>query len=767
MLEPVKTYPDLILGLVFDVFHEGGMLTGFVGDPREPDKRWVVELTLDGWPVDVTFANLHDARTPDALGALDYGFAFDLRKFDFARAKGIEVKLANTDVLLSRLELPLTEVVERSASVGQVVWDGDVRFSGWFNADTLEDQIVRGLIDQDVVVEVHASGYRMIEHGAVQRARPVFEFHIPRRFADGKVRRLEVVDGQGRAFEGSPISFLAFEDGLLDYIDQTNEISSERIRGSVFDRMFPCSMPFDGIEEWVRLNPLPRCEADGPVALALIGDDDPVPTLESLAEGDLEIITGVIPSATRDGAFDPMDLLGFLIESAADCSQIVFALNGTTFEPNAIRCLAKTQRDTGQLVYGDVLVVENGRRYPAAFPDFDYERLLEQGYPIWLFAANADAVRAAVERGDSSLAALFLSILGSDLRQSTPAHQTGFCATLPNVDCAAASAKIAAAGLDHLQRRDVFASVIPLPVGNGSAAREWPRVHVLRRFTAETITIVVPSQDNHYQLTSCLDNLRAMSSRHPYELVLADMHSTEPAAVRLLDRLRADGSRVLHLTEFRNVARALNAGARAASTRFLLFLDPGVQLDDPHILDELISRCADPAVAAAGPIFVGADGAIEEGGLILDFQVGSVPVMRGHAPESNSYLGLLEVAHTRSALSAKCLLVRRDDHMEIGGFDERRFPNVFYHLDYGLRLRTAGKVQIVSPHARATWAAGKQLPSNPAAIETELAKLRAVWGEALASDPTYSMILATGPYPYTALLPKGRTARFHLDEKIR
>ena len=63
-------------------------------------------------------------------------------------------------------------------------------------------------------------------------------------------------------------------------------------------------------------------------------------------------------------------------------------------------------------MYGDLdFLADDGRLWPLAFPAFDYERMLEQGYCAHLFAVRRDALIAAIEARPDNLYRLFNSLL--------------------------------------------------------------------------------------------------------------------------------------------------------------------------------------------------------------------------------------------------------------------------------------------------------------------------------------------------------------------
>jgi hypothetical protein len=71
-------------------------VAGHVFDPAHPDRRYVVELLLDGYPSAVARADLYDhdlARESDGDGC--HGFVFTIPPLALNMAHRIEIRLAN------------------------------------------------------------------------------------------------------------------------------------------------------------------------------------------------------------------------------------------------------------------------------------------------------------------------------------------------------------------------------------------------------------------------------------------------------------------------------------------------------------------------------------------------------------------------------------------------------------------------------------------------------------------------------------------------
>jgi len=196
-----------------------------------------------------------------------------------------------------------------------------------------------------------------------------------------------------------------------------------------------------------------------------------------------------------------------------------------------------------------------------------------------------------------------------------------------------------------------------------------------------------------------LRGLRASTYRD-IDVTLVDNGSTDPRTRRLLARLRR-GRRV-RVIEDRgpfNFARLCNAGAARAGGDFFLFLNNDTEVLAPDWLDHLLRIGADPRVGAVGATLLYPDRTIQHAGLFPRADGLWVHPYRGLPADHPGEGGELRAARCVSAVTAACLLVRRDRFSSLCGFNEQ-FPVAYNDVDFCARLRERGLLVVVSPGAR-------------------------------------------------------------------
>jgi GT2 family glycosyltransferase len=240
------------------------------------------------------------------------------------------------------------------------------------------------------------------------------------------------------------------------------------------------------------------------------------------------------------------------------------------------------------------------------------------------------------------------------------------------------------------------------------------------------------------------------------EIIVVDNDSSDPQSLGYLRQLAQEGVAVVPAPGPFNFSHINNLAAAKAQGEFLCFLNNDVVAHDAHWLEEMASRLADETAGVVGAKLLWPSGVVQHGGVTLGVNFGCAHDFRDRIDRDPGYFGALEVARETSAVTAACMLTRKNLFLDLGGFDALRFPINFNDVDYCLRVREKGLRVVVTPHAVLTHhesvSRGKDQARDAAArFRRELWMLRHKWGEALAADPFYSPLLALSDPPYGAL----------------
>jgi GT2 family glycosyltransferase len=748
----------------------GSVFVGHVVDPADPHRRFSVELLLDGLVVQTAYADRFSTLVSPPVGDGCYGFVIQVATSLLESACTAEARVAN---LGSPIGVPIdfadpSTTADAAIASSRLRWLGGLRFRGWI-AEAEPSTALRVVVNGEDVMELGYLPWAQADEEAYldQPVRGI-DFHLPERFADGSVKHVSVIKGNGEALAGLPLPFVAFPDGLAAAIARFGKLESERLRAELYDRLIPSSLPFSSYREWKDRFPIVLEDPpDLRAGIVIIGNDRFHLTLESLEQQTLQHWTACAIEGARDTlGFNAADTVAFLTEDAADCDFIVFAPAGTEFAPNALQRIAACFDAHAHVsaIYGDLEVITcDGSLWPLAFPAFDYERLLEQGYCALVFALRRQTAARQLARSPASLFRLFNAIFDDDATRHDPsvAHLPGGIAVLPPLDRDAASIALRDATAAHLKARRIDAAVAVSP------STLLPAAHVRRNAPEGRTSIIILTRNRVELLADCLESLYPVLTHPDVDLLVVDNDSSDDKTIRSLALLKEKRrARVLPVPGPFNYARLNNLAARETDSDFVLFLNNDVTALDGTWLDEMHARLAEPDVGAVGALLAWPSGMVQHGGVVLGPGFAAAHAFNDRTTADPGYADLLHVAHECSAVTAACMLTRRSDYLLLGGMDEIHFPGSFSDVDYCLRLRATSRRIIMTPHTRLIRS-GLTSTDQGMGFARELRALRYRWGEALLRDPFYNPTLSLDPIPFSALAWPMRSPEMRMQVPIK
>ena len=259
-------------------------------------------------------------------------------------------------------------------------------------------------------------------------------------------------------------------------------------------------------------------------------------------------------------------------------------------------------------------------------------------------------------------------------------------------------------------------------------------------------TIIVPTRDRLDLLRPCVESLTQFATGAQHDLLVIDNGSVEADVLAFMEKIaREPNVRVMRQPGPFNFSAICNAGARAARTPFLLFLNDDVQALGTDWLGRMLAFAADPQVGAVGAKLLYPNGRLQHGGVVLGLDGFAGHVQRAVGADDPGYLGALAWPREVAAVTGACLAVEARKFFEIGGFDEARLPIEYNDIDLCLRLSEAGYVNVFEPRARLMHRESASRGSNrwlDSRYANEHGYFRERWARRLRDDPYFHPALS-------------------------
>ncbi|NJO23335.1 MAG: glycosyltransferase [Sphingomonadales bacterium] len=231
------------------------------------------------------------------------------------------------------------------------------------------------------------------------------------------------------------------------------------------------------------------------------------------------------------------------------------------------------------------------------------------------------------------------------------------------------------------------------------------------------------------------------------EVLIADNDSRDRRTRAYLDAVVRDRRvRAVPCPGSFNFAAINNRAAALARGSVLGFINNDIEVMAPDWLKEMVGHALRPDVGAVGAKLLYPSGLVQHAGVIVGLDGFAGHAHRFYPAGHPGYMGRLMCTQMFSAVTAACLMMRRDMFKEVGGFDEATFPVAYNDVDLCLRLGRRGLKTVWTPYAvlRHKETATRERDYSPARLaqyQRESAAFRARWGHVIAHDPHYHPLL--------------------------
>ena len=201
-------------------------------------------------------------------------------------------------------------------------------------------------------------------------------------------------------------------------------------------------------------------------------------------------------------------------------------------------------------------------------------------------------------------------------------------------------------------------------------------------------------------LKRCIDSIEEKTFYKNYEVIIVDNLSRESDTLEYLDYLRKRHSiyQVLTFKEDFNYSQLNNYAAQYAVGEHLLFLNNDVEIITPEWLEAMLEHSQRGDVGCVGAKLLYPDGKIQHVGVIIGWGGSAEHIYKWYEARDIGYMGHFVSIRNYSAVTAACMMVKKNVFDEVDGFDER-FKVGFGDTDFCLRVQEKGYLNVYTPYA--------------------------------------------------------------------
>ena len=263
---------------------------------------------------------------------------------------------------------------------------------------------------------------------------------------------------------------------------------------------------------------------------------------------------------------------------------------------------------------------------------------------------------------------------------------------------------------------------------------------------APLVSLIIPTRNALNLVQKAVQSTLSITAYPNFEIIVVDNDSDDPATIAWLDSL-AHGSnpgvRVLRYHKPFNYSAINNFAVGEAVGQVVGLLNSDVEAIDPGWLTEMVSHAVRPGIGAVGAMLYYPQNTVQHAGVILGLGgVAGHPFKdfpRGDSGQKNR----LRLAQNYSAVTAACLVIRKDRFQQVGGFNEKDLPIAFNDVDLCCKLVAAGYRNLWTPfaelyHHESATRGVDDTQEKKARFQSEIEYMKNTWGSFLMADPHYN-----------------------------
>jgi len=404
---------------------------------------------------------------------------------------------------------------------------------------------------------------------------------------------------------------------------------------------------------------------------------------------------------------------------------ILFLEEGDLLEPIALHCFSQVaQSKKPDVIYGDNDFLEGGKRINPFFkPDWSPDYLLEFDYIQMPVAFKKRILKNHVFHSNY---ALILELL-KERRYLTVFHIPTLLGTKLTIPTPWSGKKLETLKEFLGGRAKVESGKVPGTFRVKYHLSATPKV-----------SIVIPTKDRYKLISKCLFSLTEKTDYSNYEIIVVDNGSTDEKVFRLYEEI-ANKIPLKVVKEKRdfNFSYLVNKGVKSAEGDLICLLNNDIEVFEANWLKEMVSLATRREVGVVGAKLLYPNNRTQHGGVILGIWFGPNHAFKGFPDTAPGYMNRLSTLQNYLAVTAACMVFRREVFEEVNGFDEQ-FAINFNDTDFCLRLYRRGYRIIWTPYAKLYHLeSGSRRYINDNA-KKELSLFRKKWFSYIERDPFYN-----------------------------
>ena len=211
------------------------------------------------------------------------------------------------------------------------------------------------------------------------------------------------------------------------------------------------------------------------------------------------------------------------------------------------------------------------------------------------------------------------------------------------------------------------------------------------------ISIIIPNKDSIKYLKRAINSILKSTYKN-YEIIIVENNSTKKSTFKYYEKIKTFAKIIKYEGEF-NYSKINNFGVTYANGEYLLLLNNDIKVITKDWLEEMLSICQREDVGIVGAKLLYSDKTVQHAGVVVGMGGIAGHVNRLISDKNPGYFGRVAVINNYSAVTAACLMTKKELYEKVEGLDEK-FKVAFNDVDFCMKIRKLQKLVVYTPFAR-------------------------------------------------------------------
>ncbi len=258
------------------------------------------------------------------------------------------------------------------------------------------------------------------------------------------------------------------------------------------------------------------------------------------------------------------------------------------------------------------------------------------------------------------------------------------------------------------------------------------------------VSIIIPNHNHADDLKNCIDSILLKSTYKNIEIIIVENNSDQESVFELYEQYKMfKNIKIINWDKPFNYSSVNNYAINYSSGEYILLLNNDTVVISENWLENMIEHLQRKEVGAVGAKLYYPDDTIQHAGIIIGIRGLPVHSHLNFQKDNCGYMGRLMVVQNLSAVTAACMMVKKELFLEVGGFDED-YTLAYGDVDFCLKIRQKGYLIVWTPytelyHYESKTRGYEDTPEKQKRFQSEIALFKQKWCDWLKKgDPYYN-----------------------------